>query len=80
MSTLQPLKNHVLVELMPEAPRSALLTVITNPSRAQPAQVVAIGPEVRDVKVGQRVLVSRLAGQEIGDKVLLREESVLAWL
>lgn len=78
--TLQPLQDYVLVTLLPEPPRSTLLHVIALPSRAQPAEVVAVGPEVRDVKAGERVLVSRLAGQEVGDKVLLREESVLAWL
>ena len=78
--TLLPLQNYVLVELLPEAPRSALLVVISSPARAQRAKVVAVGPEVKDVKAGAEVLVSRLAGQEVGDKVLLREESVLATL
>ena len=80
MATLHPCGNRVLVTLMPDPPRSDLLVVITSPSRAQRAKVVAIGPEVRDVKPGELVLVSRLAGQEVGDKVLMPEGSVLAHL
>ena len=77
---LQPLGARVLVELLPEQARSSVLVVFAAPSRAQPAKIVAIGPEVRDCKVGDRVLVSRLAGQEVGDKVLMPEASVLAFL
>ena len=78
MASLIPLGDLVVVELLPEPPRSSLLVVITSPSRSQLAKIVAIGPEVRDVQVGERVLVSRLAGQDVGDKVILQERSVLA--
>ena len=77
---LQPLQDYILVRLLPEPARSTVLVVLSSPSRAQPAEVVAVGPEVRDVKPGEKVLVSKLAGQEVGDRVILREESVLAWL
>ena len=80
MASLAPLHDYVLVELLPEPPRSTVLIVFAEPNRAQPATVVAVGPEVRDVKVGDQVLVSRLAGQAVHDKVVLRERSVLAWM
>jgi co-chaperonin GroES (HSP10) len=45
---------------------------------ARMADVLAVGPEVRDVEKGDVVVVSILAGQQIGDSILLPESGILA--
>ena len=40
--------------------------------------MVAVGPEVRDVHTGQRVLFSKLQGYEVMGYILLVESAVLA--
>ena len=77
---LVPMRDYLLVRLLPEPPKSERLIVFSSPARAQPAEIVAVGPEVRDLTPGLKVLISRLAGQDVGDKVLLQEASVLATL
>lgn len=77
--TLAPLGSRLLVRLRP-TPQKGLILRVANDDAARPADVIAIGPEVRDFEVGQGVLVSALAGQKVGDDVLLPESSVLAYL
>lgn len=79
--TVTPLRSQVLVELesATEAPAAAGLVVVR--AHVQPsvwARVVAVGPEVREVCVGERVVVSRLQGVQVGAAVLLPESAVLA--
>ena len=77
-----PLRNFVLVELSDEdAPSASGLTLVKlerDPSTQ--AVVLAIGPEVRDTRVGQRVIVSRLQGINVDGRVLLAESAVLGVL
>lgn len=76
-----PLRDLVLVVLEEPPAPSALVTVVRL--ERQPttlARVHAIGPEVRETHVGQRVIVSRLQGIEVGTEVLLPESAVLAHL
>lgn len=75
-----PLRAFVLVVLEHTTERTAGTLVLPQFAQ-QPsvfARVRAIGPDVRDVRVGARVIVSRLQGIEIADGVLLPESAVLA--
>lgn len=75
---LEPLGARILVRLRP-TPQKGLIIRVQQQESARPADVVSVGPECRDVEPGQHVLISSLAGQEVGDQVLLPESSVLAF-
>ena len=51
-----------------------------TPKAAVRGVVLAVGPEVRDVHVGQQVLFSKLQGYEVMGYLLLAESAVLATL
>lgn len=76
---LEPLGSRMIVRLRPQIQKGRIIRV-QNEDSARAADVVAVGPEVRDFEPGQGVLVSALAGQQVGDDVLLPESSVLAYL
>ena len=77
---ISPLRNLVLVTLDATPERSVGSLVLVELER-QPSTwgtVNAVGPEVRDVEVGARYVVSRLQGIEVDGRVLLPELAVLA--
>jgi hypothetical protein len=78
--TILPLRNLVLVRLRPSPARSSLLHVIMSERVARQADVVAVGPEVRDLVVGQIVVVNSVAGTAVGDSMLLAESAILGTL
>lgn len=82
MPTLEPLGNLLVVTLEPlhdeQAGRITVVHVEAMPQ--QVALVHAVGPEVRDVRPGQRVLISKLQGVAFGDQLLIPEGAVLAYL
>ena len=77
---VEPVRDLVLIR--PEAPKalqSALIEVVDfTPKAAIRGKVVAVGPEVRDVRTGQQVLFSKLQGYEVMGYILLAEGAVLA--
>lgn len=82
---LEPLRNQIVVRLLPEPKQASGLVVpvhlMERPSAH--AEVVSAGPEAWDVRAGDRVIVSRLQGLKIdlGEELLLLPESaVLAHL
>lgn len=78
---LTPLRDRVLVRLASlDAPTGGAIQVVRlNRQPSTRATVEAVGDEVRDVRVGQQVIVSRLQGIEVGDgRVLVPESAVLA--
>ena len=82
---LEPFQNYVVLRLFPVArPKAGLVQGVALEERpAVEAEVVAIGPEVYDLSVGDRVLCSRLQGftVELDEPFLLmRESAVLALL
>ena len=79
MITISPLTNHVILAVEPEPEKSKLIHVQSAvEGLARFARVQSVGPEVRDVKVGQRVLASLTAGAQIADKVtMVTEEAIL---
>ena len=77
---VQPLRDLVLVALEDEAPTPSAIEVVRldRPPTCY-ARVLAVGPEVRDTRVGQRVAISRLQGIVVGEQLLLPEGAVLAY-
>jgi co-chaperonin GroES (HSP10) len=78
--TLQPTANRVLVSLRPLPEKTGLIHRVQRQEYAREADVIAVGPECRDVKVGDVVLVSALAGQLVGDNVLMPEAAVMGFV
>jgi hypothetical protein len=69
---MNPLTNHLLLVLEPEPEQSTVIQVVRNvEGLARFGRVTAVGPEVRDVKPGQRVLASITAGVELGTGVVM---------
>ena len=81
---LEPFQNYVVLRaLPPRPPEGGLVRVALSERPSVEAEVVAIGPEVCDLTVGDRVLCSRLQGftVELDEPYLLmRESAVLALL
>ena len=78
--TVEPLRNNVLVRLRPVAEKTGLIVRVSRFEAARKADVLAVGPECRDLVVGLGVLVNPLVGQLVGDDLLQPESSVLAIL
>lgn len=78
--TIIPLRNLLLVRLKPEETQKGSLIVIRDPRLARPAEVLAVGPEVRDVKVGDTAVVNSISATLIGDALLVPETAVLGTL
>ena len=70
----------LLVELdtAPTAPPGLVQVVRVERQPSMWGRAVAVGPDVREVRAAQRVLVSRLQGIEIDAWVLVPEGAVLA--
>jgi co-chaperonin GroES (HSP10) len=56
-----------------------LLFLPNERQSAREADVIAVGPEVRDVSVGAIVIVNALSGQQVGDELILPESAVLGF-
>ncbi len=81
MSTvvLEPMRDWVLVRLRPVADKTGLIHRVVHFEASRWADVLAVGPEVRDVAVGMVVLVNPLIGQIIQDDLLVPEPSIMAY-
>lgn len=81
---IEPLRDYLVLRLLPEPPRHGLIAAVKlNDRPSAHAEIVEVGPEVRDCIIGGRVIVSRLQGFQIdlGEPlVLVRESAVLAHL
>lgn len=75
-----PLRNMVLVRLQNGAKSSPHLVVIAPERAICRFIVIAVGPEVRDVKPEQVILANRLAGTAIGSEFLISESAILGTL
>lgn len=87
MVTLRPLHDKVLVKPDEPLTQIGLLEVVEHKKPDQSGTLMGIGPAAQNyehVKVGDRVLFSWMAGQEViedatGERLLLmREEDLLA--
>lgn len=75
---LEPLKDRVLVRLRPVPERTGSILRVQHDQSARWADVVAVGPEVRDIQPSMGVLVNPLAGQSFGEDIMLSEDAILA--
>lgn len=77
---LNPLKNNLLFELEPEPELSQTITVVKAvEGLARFGRVLRVGPEVREIKEGMRVLASITAGICLKDNIhMIAEDAVLA--
>ena len=76
--TFAPLKDGILLALEPEQEVSSIIQVQRfTEGLARMGKVTAVGPEVREIKVGQVVLASITGGVELAGGVLITEKAVL---
>ncbi len=80
MIRLEPLGARVLVRLLPLPTQTGLILRVTRNESAREAKVLAVGPDVRDAKEGQTVLINPLAGAQVGEEIILSESSILCYL
>lgn len=86
MAKLNPIHDLVLIDPAPPPRRSAVLEVVEYARPVETAgTVIGIGPEVRAVPLGAKVVFAASSGQEVAwgrDRtfILLREAEVLAVL
>lgn len=85
MTVFTPLKNFVVLELEDETenlPSPGVIVLVggTEP-RVRYAKVLTVGPEVRDLRPGQRVLASITAGVELAqDHLVVPQDAILAFV
>ncbi len=74
---IRPRGKQVLVEPDPEGSRESRHGIITPSNVEQERKaigtVLAVGPEIKDIKKGDRVIYGAFAGEKIKIKDLLRE-------
>ena len=72
-------KSARVVRLLPDEPAAGGLVRPVRLERPPSTRAIveAVGPDVRDVRVGQRVIVSRLQGVAVGDALLVLPESAI---
>lgn len=73
---LTPLRNIVVLKLLPPSSNRKLL-VIRETGAVREFLVEQVGPEVRDVTVGSRVLVNSLVCSQVSGWYLCSEPHVL---
>jgi hypothetical protein len=72
----QPLINNLLIRLEPEPERSKLIHAHkATQDLVRFGLVLTVGPEVRDIRKGQRVLASITAGIELQEGVVMVAET-----
>lgn len=74
---IQPLSHFITVELEEIPAPSAFILTPPQDSPMRWAVVTAVGPQVRDLHVNQRVMVSTHQGTAFGPSLLLPAKSVL---
>lgn len=78
--TIEPLRSNVLLRLRPVAATTGRIVRVAHFEPARKADVIAVGPECRDITVGTGVLVNPLVGTVLDDDLLMPESSILATL
>ena len=75
-----PMRNNVLVRLRPISEKTGSLYRVSHYESSRRADVLAVGPECRDLRAGMGVLVNPLIGSQVGDDLIQPESSVYAIL
>ncbi len=78
--TVTPLRNHLLLRPRPLPAQSGRIQRVTRESVVYACDVLAVGPEVREVQAGDIVYVNILTATGVGTDVVVPETSVLAKL
>lgn len=80
--TLRPLRNNVLVEQIAKEKTTASGIVLTQPDREAQTEgvVLAIGPDVEYVKVGDRLIVDWSKSAKAGNYWFVKEDFIVAVL
>lgn len=78
--SIRPLKDKVVLEQIQKETTTTSGIVLTTPDRdAQTeAVVIAVGPEVEEVKVDDRVIVDWSRAGKAGDFYVIKEEFIVA--
>ena len=77
--TTTPLRELVLCRLRPLPEQTGGIIRVSRFESSRWADVLAVGPEVRDTTVGDGVLVNPLIGTVIGNDLMLPEGSILSY-
>lgn len=79
---VKPIRDQVLIQPVPPPPMSTVLEVVTGRRAETRGTVIGVGPDVREVTLGDRVLFAETAGQEVvvldRTYLLMPEADVLA--
>lgn len=81
---LQPLSDRIVLEQLDNEAKTASGIILPDGAQEKPSEgkVLAVGPEVKEVKVGDRVLYSKYGPNEAkvdGQELMIaKEEDVLA--
>lgn len=78
--TLEPLASNILVKLRNLPETTGIIVRVARDEVTRIADVLAVGPEVRDVTAGQAVVINILTAHEVGDRYLVPESGVLGFL
>lgn len=76
---LQPLGARILVAVKVQPEKVGSIILPNRRESAVPAEVLQVGPEVRDVSVGDTILIPALSGQEVGPHRIIAESVVLGF-
>jgi chaperonin GroES len=81
---LKPLKDRVVVSYSEEAEKTAGGIYVPDTAKEKPQQgkVEAVGPEVKELKVGNVVLFDKYSGSKVkvddAEQLIIKEEDILA--
>ena len=85
---LQPLADRVVIKMVEaeETTKSGIILTGTAKEKPQVAEVIAVGPGVKDnkmqVKVGDKVITSKFSGTEVkiegNEYIIVKENDILA--
>lgn len=81
---MKPLKDRVVLKQMEAEEKTASGIILPDEAKEKPevAEVIAVGKEVKEVKVGDKVLYGKYSGTEVKYKgeeyLIVKEEDVLA--
>jgi co-chaperonin GroES (HSP10) len=78
MTTVSPLGNKIAVRAVPQREVSKILHVVQGAEVYREAEVLAIGPEVRDVEVGSTVYGNLGTALEFDGVYVIPEAAILA--
>jgi len=76
---ISPLRNMVLVRLVPE-PAPSGLQVVRDAKAVRAATILACGPEVRDLQIDQVALVNIVTATQVDGCYLVPAPSILGTL